>query len=166
MEALNRTFAIWAIGVFAATPLALRWLRFDWPQIGLSSVLQLLVVGFLAGALPNMDAGMQDRSRQKRTMADMRSLAEAIESCKASTGAFPHAESVQVLQTMTRRRLPLHDAWGNAFTVSSTERGYTIVSYGACGERDLSIQPGAVSPRGDLVLRDGRFVTFAAGYEP
>jgi hypothetical protein len=145
MEELNRAMAIWIAAVLLLAPVVFRGFGFAWPAIGMSALAQLLLAGMVAVALLNMDVGLADRWRQKRTMADMRTIAERVEAYKSERGTFPQAASVVALRTSTNRPLPL---------------------LGACGQRDLSNTTGPVSPRGDLVMKNGRFVSYYPGYEP
>jgi type II secretion system (T2SS) protein G len=137
------------------------------PAHGVLRRLVVVVVAvFLFGiALPSLDAGSLDRSRQKRTMADMRTFAEVLERYRMRTGSYPPLRSVTQLQRDTSVHLPTTDAWGNAFRMQSGPYGYSIRSYGLCGQPDSRIVAGELlDVHGDIILINGRFVTYPAGF--
>lgn len=74
------------------------------------------VIGIIAAiAIPNLLTATQ-RSKQKRTMADMRSLATAIEAYAVDSNIYPSAETVAELEPILTptyiRVLPQADGWG------------------------------------------------------
>src|SRR5262249_25314714 len=148
MDELSRGFGVSAVAVVITAPVIFRRLGLGWLKIFMSLAGQLLLVGFFAVTLPGMDVGMADRSRQKRTMADMRTIADDLRAIKNKTGTFPQVRSILALQSLTKHHLPLLDAWGRLFIISTTQHEYMILSLGACGQRDVRPRSGAVSPRG------------------
>src|SRR5256886_7734845 len=91
-------------------------------------------IGILAAiAIPNLLTAMQ-RSKQKRTMVDMRSVATAWEARATDTNRYNAAGAITAITTCSSaftagtltgalsptyiKLLPLHDAWGNAFKFS------------------------------------------------
>ena len=116
-------------------------------RMWLKSVLRAFLVGVVAlfamlVVVPNTTGAIQ-RGRRVKTMADMREIGRQIES-----GITPS---------------PAADPWGGQYIVTYTAGGYTIVSYGECGEPD--IPPGqsySEVPTGsatdDLVYSNGHFV--------
>jgi type II secretion system protein G len=99
------------------------------------TLLELLVViaiiGILAAiAIPGLLAAIQ-RSKQRRTMADMKTLATAWEARAADTGRYNAAGAVNVdgadqevdiallageISPTYIRTVPHHDAWGNTYS--------------------------------------------------
>ena len=74
------------------------------------------VLGIVAAiAIPNVLTAMQ-RSKQKRTMADLRSVATALESYSTDNNAYPRVESIEELRAILTptyiRELPQLDGWG------------------------------------------------------
>jgi type II secretion system protein G len=88
------------------------------------------IIGILAAiAIPNLMTAMQ-RSKQKRTMADMRTIATAWEARATDTNKYNAAGAITAITTCSNsldfhtltgalsptytRLMPLHDGWGNA----------------------------------------------------
>lgn len=95
--------------------------------------------------------GAIDRGKQKYTMNDMRAIGRAIEAGHPVQGRV--------------------DAWGTKYLVQQVGSSYTIVSFGDCGEPDVS--PGTKYASGatnlfkdDIVFADGHFVRYPAGTTP
>lgn len=96
------------------------------------------IIGILAAiAIPNLLTATQ-RSRQKRTMADMRNLATAVEGYAVDhDDLYPRAESIaelrpQIVPTYAREIAGL-DAWGNELRYRCLDAectGYAITSSG------------------------------------
>jgi type II secretory pathway pseudopilin PulG len=159
METAGRSMILWAVGVALLTAVVM--MRRGPGTFALSLLVQLAIVGAAAIALPNLDFGDADRSRQKRTIAAMRSIATAIDEVRLRTGTYPVVTGVAELQRLTTRKLPLTDGWSNAFALQAGRRGYTLSSPGLCGEE--SGEPNDV--RNDIVVRNGTFVRKPAWYE-
>src|SRR5919109_1832025 len=103
------------------------------------------IIGILAAiAIPNLLTALQ-RSRQKRSMADMRSIATAWEARATDTNGYTAAGAtitwpdptldVTVLTTMLVptyiKKFPDYDGWGTRFQVGYDARNYAIESLGA-----------------------------------
>lgn len=160
----ERAMLLWA-GVIAVAAL-IATAGGTWRQVAGSAALQVGIVAAASITLANLDFGSLDRSRQKRTIADMRTIVHEIDAVRARQGTYPVIGSVRELQRLTRRKLPHNDAWENAFLLRSTGGGYTLTSFGLCGEEDLLVQTDRSSPHADLVVVNGRFVRAPAWYEP
>jgi type II secretory pathway pseudopilin PulG len=85
----------------------------------------LYIPGIIAAiAIPNFLTAMQ-RSKQKRTMADMRAIASAIEARATDTHDVPANATIDDLATLLEpkyiRTLPRMDGWGNRFVYEATE---------------------------------------------
>src|SRR5207244_12329058 len=74
------------------------------------------IIGILAAfAIPNLLTAMQ-RSKQKRTMADIRTVATELESYEADHKSYPSATSIDELMHALvpkyARSVPVIDGWG------------------------------------------------------
>jgi type II secretory pathway pseudopilin PulG len=150
------------------------------------SIFALIVGIFIALiasiATPNF-LKARDRSRQNRTMADIRSVATAWEARATDTNSYdvksaaiPHsgrkaitpAELAHVLEPTYIRHLPRTDAWGNELQllVSDFDQGrantYSIRALGSDGrpDRDLSLSGITKDPADDVVFSNGSFIRY------
>lgn len=147
----ERAMALWAVVVAITTLLAV---RANARTKILSVLFQLAIVAAAAITLPNLDFGSLDRTRQKRTLANMRSIMIELDAIRARTGTYPSAASVIELQRVARTRLSAVDGWGNPLMLQSTPRGYTLTSYGLCGARDTTVRDER-DVRADIVVVNG-----------
>jgi type II secretory pathway pseudopilin PulG len=141
--------------------------------VGIVIGLVLLVpfLGILAAiAIPNFLTAMQ-RSRQKRTMADMRSVGTAIETYAVDNRVYPTADSLDALRPLLVpkyiKQLPAVDGWTHPYRYAPLENGYRLVSAGSDGVFD---QAPAEYTRGttnkfdcDIVYSNSEFVVYPAG---
>ncbi|HKR65373.1 MAG TPA: type II secretion system protein GspG [Thermoanaerobaculia bacterium] len=135
------------------------------------------IIGILAAiAIPNLLTAMQ-RSRQKRTVADIRLIGTVVESYAVDNNAYPRAESMDELKPLIEPKytahLPKLDGWGNELRYRCTDnecKGYAISSSGAdrifehvtAGE----YEGGATSNfNSDIVWVDGKFVQYPEGVQ-
>ena len=97
----------------------------------------IAIIGILAAiAIPNMLTAMQ-RSRQKRTMADMRSIAVALETYGVDHPQenYPEGTTVEALRSHLQPKytsnLVANDAWETPMRyMPLEEHGYVIISAG------------------------------------
>jgi len=141
----------------------------------------IAIIGIIAAiAIPNALTAMQ-RSKQARTMADMRSIATAVEGYASDNNAYPEVTSVDelrpVLTPKYARTLSSVDGWAHPFKYLCAEKtdgkcsGYVIVSAGKDGvfEHDdpheyLGGQPLATTNfDNDLVYSNGQFLQYPEG---
>lgn len=146
------------------------------------SIVILTVLGFLAAvAVPNLLTDL-NRSRQKRSMADMRSLATALEARATDTDTYA-IESIPVSLTATdfteltpvpldaveRVLVPVYmrtpvrrDGWGNEFEVRVGAKSYAIRSRGSDGNADpvIRFNHRIQSFEEDLVFTGGNFTQY------
>jgi type II secretory pathway pseudopilin PulG len=139
----------------------------------------LVVVAFIgifaAIAIPNFLTAMQ-RARQKRTMADMRSVASAVESYASQENHYPDASELSsALVPKYIKVLPSQDGWTTPLRYECWPAGqctmYGIASAGAdkTFEHD-SIQEYATDTKtvtfdNDIVFANGRFAQYPEGVQ-
>jgi len=141
-------------------------------QTGFSLIELLIVVaviGILAAvAIPNLIGAVQ-RSRQSRTMADMRMIGEGIELYQKDHSQYPVNASGTVADLADHLRIYIRsyntqDGWGTPLDYESDGLRYTIISYGRDGAIDL---PYAYGPTGsyddDIVFSGGNFLQWPEG---
>ena len=145
------------------------------------------IIGILAAiAIPNLLNAM-GRARQKRTMADMRTVATAWEAratdlnqytaAGAATGISWPATTGDIT-TMTSlisptyvKKIPLYDGWASLFRVGWTNDSYTITSKGA----DKTEQTTGTTSTAqaittgnfdcDIIISEGNFVMYPEGIQ-
>jgi type II secretion system protein G len=141
------------------------------------------IIGILAAiAIPNLLTAMQ-RTRQKRTMADMRSIGTAWEARATDTNSYTAAgiswpatdANASVLTDMLTptytKKIPVYDGWNIPFRVSSqSERSYAIKSFGADKKENTTITSAAIgivthSFDCDIILSEGHFVQYPEGVQ-
>jgi general secretion pathway protein G len=126
------------------------------------------IIGIIAAiAIPNLLNAI-NRGRQKRTMADIRSLATAIESYAVDWNFYPTATAVSELEPYLTptyiRKLPARDGWNNAMVVDATSTAYTLQSYGKDNSGSYS---GGVTTdfNEDIWYANGSFVQWPEGMQ-
>ncbi len=148
----------------------------------LPSIIIVAVLAFFAlVALPNLLTTL-NRSRQKKTMADMRSLATALEARATDTDTYA-VDSMPVSLTATdftaltpvpldaveRVLIPRYmktpvriDRWGNEFEVRLSAKSYAIRSRGSDGDADpvIRFNHRIQSFEEDLVFSGGNFTQY------
>ena len=131
------------------------------------------IIGVLAAiAIPNLLTALQ-RSRQKRTMADMRSIATALEAYAAEHDRFPEGTSVDALPPLLVPKyigqIPVIDGWGTSLRYEGSSRQYAIGSAGADRQFDKNAlseyPPGSATQHFDcdIVYANGSFVQYPEG---
>lgn len=121
----------------------------------------------VAGALIEELQVAAERSRQKRTMADMMTLATALEARATDTNNYPKSGSIDELAKLLEpayvRQTPKKDGWSSEYRYIGSSDGlhYRIVSAGP----DKAFDPASVaigklpaSSTDDLIYEDGAWV--------
>lgn len=158
------------------------------------TLIELLIVVAIIGiivaiAIPNLLSAVQ-RSRQKRTMADMRAIANVWETyyvdysyyyaageCQSASGgtvsgddvasSIGYASMTRILVPTYIGKLPQNDGWNNAFRfyVDDTTRAqaYRIASYGKNGTADGTYCGITRYFDNDIVFAVGQFVEWPEG---
>ena len=145
------------------------------------------IIGILAAiAIPNLLTAMQ-RAKQKRTMADMRSIATAWEAratdmnkYNAAGASYPAIGGVSwddlnsYLSPTYIKQFPKTDGWNNAFQyglptgaawgVATAAQSYMIESYGKDGVAEGTIVGGPTTNYDcDIIYSNGAFIQYAGG---
>jgi type II secretion system protein G len=144
------------------------------------------IIGILAAiAIPNLLTAMQ-RSKQKRTMADMRSLATAWEARATDvnkynaaaaltlpTGAVTSANLTAYLTPTYMKTLPANDGWNNPYSFAADQawggttaaQVYMIRSYGKDQTADGAIGGQTTAFDCDIIYSNGGFLQYAEGVQ-
>lgn len=141
------------------------------------------IIGILAAiAIPNLLTAMQ-RSKQKRTMADMRSIATAWEARATDTNTYNAAAATMggvtyidatasisaitsMLQPTYIKKCPVKDAWSNDFLAGSNTNQYTVWSKGKDGTKETSPSGGPTTKFDcDIIFADGTFLQYPEGVQ-
>ena len=144
------------------------------------------IIGILAAiAIPNLLTAMQ-RSKQKRTMADMRTIATAWEARATdlnkynAAGALTIPSGAVTIQNLSDylaptyvKTFPRQDGWGNAWAMGADQawgaataaQVYVIISYGKDGA--ASAYPGGATTAFDcdIVYSNGSFLQYPEGVQ-
>jgi type II secretion system protein G len=143
------------------------------------------IIGILAAiAIPNLLTALQ-RSRQKRSMADMRSIATAWEARATDTNAYTAAgaggiswpdptDDVTKIESMLvptyTRKFGAYDGWGTKFQIGYNNRSYSIESMGA-DQAEKADGTSAAAPivtgnfDCDIIFSNGNFVVYPEGIQ-
>ena len=107
--------------------------------------------------------------KQRQTMADIRSIAVAVESYSIDHDQYPVATTIKELAALVEpdyiRDIPTTDGWGRPFQIKSTRRKYMIHSYGRNGVRDAAPGGAQGSLDADIIFSDGQFVQWPEGLQ-
>jgi type II secretion system protein G len=136
------------------------------------------IIGILAAiAIPNLLTAMA-RSKQKRTMADMRTIATAWEARATDVNKYdaaglsipgtistPSAMSGMLSPTYIKV-LPPHDGWNHDWSYYVANQTYAIVSYGKDGKKDSSWTQGPTTNFDcDIIYSEGSFLVYPDGVQ-
>ena len=113
-----------------------------------------------------LTGGHADPSPEKRTMADMRSLATATEAYATDHNTYPDARNIGELSKLIAptyiRFVPEKDGWGTPFVylVSADHQTYRFVSAGPDKKFDKSSYDVGMVPAksDDIIFENGEFV--------
>ncbi len=129
----------------------------------------VVMIGIIAAiAVPNLLNAI-DRGKQKRSMADIRSIGTAVEEFSIDNNRYPAAASFEELEPFIvgkyLRKVPEVDGWGNPFLLESTETGYTLISAGKNGVVDGCGEGKTGRFDADICFRNGRFTQWPEGMQ-
>ncbi len=138
------------------------------------TLVELLVVVAIIGivsaiAIPNLLDALR-RAKQSRTMQDMRTIAQAVQTYATDTSAFPvtgrtsSSTVAPFLRPTYVEVVPATDGWSHPIQFEANARHYTVISFGANRIEDTPYVYGATQEsRLDIVLIDGTFVQWPEG---
>ena len=132
------------------------------------------IIGIIAAiAIPNLLNAI-NRGRQKRTMADIRSIGTALEAYSVDFNYYPKVAAstvtdlVAYLQPTFIKVLPVNDGWNQSMVAVLTTDGtsYTIYSK---AKGNAGTIPGAGGPTTDfgnaIVFSQGQFYSWPEGMQ-
>jgi len=129
------------------------------------------IIGIIAAiAIPNLLNAI-NRGKQKRTMADMRSIATAVESYSVDWNFYP--KGATDLTTLAPyivptyiKKLPTADGWNRALIFNSNTEGtnYTIQSSGKNSAQEVFGGP-TTDFNYDIIFAEGRFYQWPEGMQ-
>ena len=130
------------------------------------------IIGIIAAiAIPNLLNAI-DRGKQKRTMADVRSIGTAVESYAVDTNMYPTSASIAALSSVVSpiyiRTLPTTDGWKNNLVFTpSAGTGYTVGSGGKDGGALTVVGSGGATTNFNdaLIFINGSFVQYPEGQQ-
>jgi type II secretory pathway pseudopilin PulG len=147
-----------------------------WKFAGIMALIMLLlyIPGVIAAiAIPNLLTALQ-RSEEKRTMSDIRSIATAVEAYAVDYGGYPEVGTIEELATALEPyigSLPLVDGWGSAYHYQGLCNDGSCTSYViASGGKNLELERSSpadyagdswtpnISPDEDIVYSLGAFI--------
>jgi general secretion pathway protein G len=153
------------------------------------TLIEVLIVSAIIGILVAMATSnlrsVMNRARQKRTMADMRTIALGIDSYQTDVNGFPASAGYALpsglsLPTATigtivseisptyLHSVPLRDGWNSWFTygTDSLRTNYVLRSNGADGLADSSPPLGETHRfENDIIVVNGSFIQFPEGLQ-
>jgi type II secretion system protein G len=127
------------------------------------------IIGIIAAiAIPNLLNAI-DRGKQKRTMADIRSIGTAIETYSIDNNDYPIAADMATLAPLIQpvyiRTAPQQDGWSNAFTVTAIVSEYTVCSPGKAGTGACTATGSTNSFDDGITFVNGQFVQWPEGVQ-
>ena len=130
------------------------------------------IIGIIAAiAIPNLLNAI-DRGKQKRTMADVRSIGTAIESYAVDTNLYPTSANIGALAGVIApiyiRTLPTTDGWKNSMVFTpSAGTGYTVGSGGKDGGALTVVGAGGATTNFNdaLIFINGSFAQYPEGQQ-
>ena len=136
------------------------------------------IIGIIAAiAIPNLLNAI-NRGRQKRSMADIRTIGTAIEAYAVDMAFYPDFAQAALGGTLEAnleptyvKTVPRADGWREAFLAVSESRFYTLMSMGrdklSEGDLDDAMFNGRVtqSMDCDIVYSNGSFMSYPDGIQ-
>ena len=128
------------------------------------------IIGIIAAiAIPNLLNAI-DRGKQKRTMADMRSVGTGVESYAVDNNLYPVVATAAALKTVIEagaymKTMPTTDGWTHDFQVASVTSQYTIYSQGKDGSGSTCTAGTTNSFDAEICFINGQFQRYPQGVQ-
>ena len=128
------------------------------------------IIGIIAAiAIPNLLNAI-DRGKQKRTMADIRSIGTASEAYAVDNNFYPIGALTAVeplLEPIYIKSMPLSDGWNNTMVYLGAAGGigYTVSSTGKNGTADAVVGGMTNDFDCDIIFIEGQFVQWPEGMQ-
>ncbi len=131
------------------------------------------IIGIIAAiAIPNLLNAI-DRGKQKRTMADLRSIGTAVEAYAVDTNFYPTAANATALVGAVEptyiKKMPATDGWNTPVVyqpATTAGAGYTLRSYGKGAAAEGSPIGGKTTDfTKDIIFVDGQFTQWPEGVQ-
>ncbi len=141
----------------------------------------IAIIGILAAiAIPNLLNAVQ-RGKQKRTMADMKALAVALEAYQVDNSVYPAAtcnpgnfttpgtllgtDSFTNLTPTYLAHPPVTDGWGHflRYNLDAAQEHYNLRSLGRNGVANALVCGTTTNFNDDIVFSDGAFLQWPEG---
>ena len=132
----------------------------------------LAIIGIIAAlAIPNLRNAM-DRAKQKATMADMKSIGNALELYSVDHNTYPRgmadANTSMVAPFLSPgyiKTMPPGDGWNNSWHIDTNASGtvYTITSYGRDGAAGTATGGPTSDINCDIVYSNSSFFQWPQG---
>ncbi|PYT11308.1 MAG: hypothetical protein DMF51_15845 [Acidobacteria bacterium] len=138
------------------------------------TLVELLVVVAVIGiisaiAMPNLLNAL-DKSKQKKTMSDVRTIGVAVEAYATDASNYPNgvvgwANLKAIIDPYFIKSPPDTDGWNNIWDASTTVGGtnYTVASYGRDGTASARGGGPTTDFNCDIVFSQGRFFQWPEG---
>jgi len=130
------------------------------------------IIGIIAAiAIPNLLNAI-DRGKQKRTMADMRSIGTSVESYAVDNNFYPkgmtnvNAAGISTyVAPIYIKTVPTTDGWNGAWNCNSTAGGtqYTIISFAKDGAAGTQTGGQTTDFTCDIMFANGQFFQWPQG---
>jgi type II secretion system protein G len=128
------------------------------------------IIGIIAAiAIPNLMNAI-DKSKQKRTMADLRTISTAVEAYATDTASYPRAISNWttlrgIINPFFIRNPPDADGWSTGWdaATSSTGTDYSVSSLGKDATAGSRAGGRTTDFQCDIVFSDGQFFQWPEG---
>ena len=131
------------------------------------------IIGIIAAiAIPNLLNAI-DRGKQKRTMADIRSIGTAVEAYAVDNNIYPTSANATALVTAIEpiyiKKMPSTDGWNSLIVyqpATTAGAGYTVKSLGKGNQLEGSPVGGKTTDfTKDIIFVDGQFTQWPEGVQ-
>ena len=134
-------------------------------------LISLVIIGLLAAITIPAMLNALDKSRQKRTMADLRLLGGGIETYSVDVGSYPvgtFAALISELEPSYMNNLIAVDSWNHDLIYTGVVAEYTVGSPGKDGGGTLALTNGGGKTQDfddDIIFYLGGFIQWPEGIQ-